>query len=127
MSLESVVKGFIDGSLEEIAENIRNDMVAEVSKHSRSGAAVRAIRIEKLSETSYFIGAHIGSDWRDGGLHLYFLDQGNGGPGKTIKPKDGKKALGPLPPYKEHPGGYRANVSGYDGIGFVKDIADKYR
>lgn len=127
MSLESVAKGFIDGRLEEIAEEIKYDMVSVASKHSRSGRGVSAIRVEKLSPTSYFIGAHInGSDWRDGGLHLYYLDQGNGGPGETIYPTRAR-ALGPLPPYKGHPGGYRANVSGYDGIHFVKKIADKYR
>lgn len=126
MPIEPIVKGFIDGRLEEIAEQIKHDMVSVVSQHSRSGKAVNAIRIEKLSPTSYFIGAHIGSDWRDGGLHLYYLDQGNGGRDKTIYPTRAR-ALGPLPPHKGHPGGYRANVSGYDGIGFVKDIADKYR
>lgn len=123
MSIEPVVKGFIDGRLEEIAEQIKHDMVSVVSQHSRSGKAVNAIRIEKLSGTSYFIGAHIGNGPEDGGLHLYFLDQGNGTKRITAKTS---VALGKWP--DGIPGiGWRTSVKPYDGIGFVKDIADKYR
>ena len=127
MAIAEVVVGLIDGQLEEIARMIEADYKSAVASHNKwqgSGAAVKAIHIEKRGNCSYFIGAKVGSNREDGGLHLHYLDEGNGGRNAVIKPKRAK-ALGTPP--DGIPGiGFRASVHGYDGFGITAEIASKY-
>lgn len=119
MSVEARAIGFIHGELEKVANNVKHDMVSIVSRHSISGRAVSAIKIEKLSNVSYFIGAHINfRNPDDGGLHLYYLDEGNGGGRARIRPRRAKALKTPY--------GLYHSVSGYDGIHFVREVAQKY-
>ena len=102
--------------LDKVAEDIEAEMKAIVSEHSRSGEALSAIHIEKNGEYSRLIGA----SGNEGAKHLYYLDQGNAGSGKRIYPKT-SKAL-----YLKDYDIYRGAVNAYDGIHFLKKIADKY-
>lgn len=122
-----IAKGYIDGELSKIARDIYMDMIAAVSPHSKSGAAINALRIQQLSNVSYFIGADVGSNPHDGGLHLKFLNDGNGTGGI---PKNGRKPKRPMPMTYGYPGkprGYAMHASNYKGIHFVEKIASKYR
>ena len=83
MIIELVKAEAIKG-LDEYARKILADEKAIVGAHSRSGAALGSLHIEKTGEFSRFIGATGGK----GGLHAFYLDEGNGG--KVIKPKRGE-------------------------------------
>lgn len=123
--IEELIVGYIGQQMDELAKQIEADYKAEVGKHNSapgaSGAAVGAIHIEKRGEYSYFIGAQVGSDHRDGGLHLYYLDEGNGGKGRTIYPTRSKALAVPSPI------GPRASVRGYSGFHITTKVASKYR
>lgn len=127
--IEELVVGYIGQQMDELAKQIEADYKAEVANHKytpgASGAALGAIHIEKRSEYSYFIGAKVGSDHTDGGLHLYYLDEGNGGKGTRIYPKHAR-ALGKHP--DGIPGiGWRKSVRGYSGFHITTKVASKYR
>lgn len=98
--------------LERVVNGIYGDMKGIVGGHSRSGAAVGAIHIEG-GGMSYFIGGTGGV----GTLHLYFLNEGNGG--KVIVPVRAK-AL------RFTDGSFHASARPYDGIHFVESIAASY-
>lgn len=118
--------------LDRIAKEIEGKMKAEASKpgssHVRTGLASSSIHIEDIGTGSVFgAGRFIGADADfdsegdgNGGTHLYYMNYGNGGSGKIIKPKR-KKALalkdGTIAPY----------VRGYSGRHFIEKIADEYR
>lgn len=103
----------IEKGVDEIANEILAQEKAIVGKHSRSGAAVGSLHIESTGEFSRFIGATGG----EGGLHAYFLDEGNGG--KMIYPKR-KKAL------KYSDGSLHPRSRPYKGIHWVKTVASHF-
>lgn len=108
-----LVKGLIIEGIDEYAQQILGDEQAIVGKHSRSGKAVGSLHIEKTGEFSRFIGATGG----EGGLHAFFLDEGNGG--KIIRPKRGK-AL------KYSDGTFHPQSRPYKGIHWVQTVASRY-
>ena len=112
MIIELVKAAIIEG-IDEYANRILADERAIVGGHSRSGKAVASLHIEKTGEFSRFIGATGG----EGGLHAFFLDEGNGG--KIIKPKRGK-AL------KYSDGTFHPQSSPYKGIHWVQTVASRY-
>ena len=101
-------------SLDELAETIEGEMKGIVSRHSRSGEALGAIHIEGGRGMTRFVGGTGG----EGTLHLYFLNDGNGG--RRIYPKRAK-AL-----YLKDYGIWRGSVSPYAGIHFVEAIAARH-
>lgn len=112
MIIELVKAEAIKG-LDEYARKILADEKAIVGAHSRSGAALGSLHIEKTGEFSRFIGATGGK----GGLHAFYLDEGNGG--KVIKPKRGK-AL------KYSDGTFHPQSRPYKGIHWVQTVASRY-
>lgn len=108
-----LVKALIIEGIDEYANQILGDEKAIVGAHSRSGAAVGSLHIESTGEFSRFIGATGG----EGGLHAYFLDEGNGG--KIIKPKRGR-AL------KYSDGTFHPQSRPYKGIHWVQTVASRY-
>ena len=103
--------------IRELADIIEGEMKAIVGGHSRSGAALGAIHTE-MGDTSAFVG---GTGGGVGVLHLFFLDEGNGG--QRIYAKG--RALGKYP--GGIPGiGWRKSVAPYAGIHFVHEIASRH-
>ena len=132
-SLIEAVGNIVQNELDRIAKEIEGQMKAEAGKHkgsyrSPTGAAMASIHIEDIGTGSVFgAGRFIGADASfdsggdgDGGVHLYYMNYGNGGSGRIIKPNT-KKALrlkdGTITPY----------VFGYNGRHFIEKIADSYR
>lgn len=113
MSVEMLVKGAIEVQMTDLAQRVLSDLKAEVGKHNRSGEAQGSISILENSIDHVLIGGR--------NLHLYYLDQGNGGKGRRIYPTK-SKAL-----YLKDYGIYRGSVSGYDGFHVARTVADKYR
>lgn len=110
----------VQKELDRLATRIQYEMKSACPK--RTGEAADSIHIEVDSETSRFIGAYTSTP---GGLALYYADQGNGGRGRVIRPKHAK-AL----PISNKSGqwiAFRAYVHGYEGSGFIKDVADRHR
>lgn len=115
-----LAKGYIDGQLEEIAHQIYMEMNAAVTPHTKSGAAIQALHVERLSDVSYFIGANVGSSPHDGGLHVLWLNDGNAGSmGARLYPTRSRALNTPY--------GLKASVRSHGGLHFVEKIASKYR
>lgn len=128
MGYVDVVTSVMQSELDRLAVQIEAELKSAVAsrvgkKSSRStGAAVASIHIEVDSPTQRFIGANINwSNHNDGGLHLYYFDQGNGH--GFIRPKR-SKAL-----HLEHIGSdvYAKTVRTYSGAGVVKEVANRHR
>lgn len=116
MIIELVKAAIIEG-IDEYANRILADEKSIVGGHSRSGAAVGSLHIESTGEFSRFIGANVGSSPNDGGLHAFFLDEGNGG--KIIRPKRGKALR-----YSD--GTFHPRSRPYKGIHWVQTVASRY-
>lgn len=107
-----VVVEATEAEVNRVVNGIYGDMKGVVSGHSRTGRALGAIHIEG-GGTSYFIGGTGGI----GTLHLYYLNEGNGG--KMIYPKRAKALR-----YSD--GTLHPRSRPYAGIHFVESIAAKY-
>ncbi len=105
----------VEEKLDELAKTVQIEMQTLVVNHGTTTHRERLITIDKQSEHSRFVGS---TD-----LGLYYLDQGNGGSGATITPRV-KKAMA-----FNWKGAYwvRTQVHGYDGIHFVRTVADRHR
>lgn len=126
MNIEDVVIKAVESEMEKIARQIEADLKAEVEGHFKSGAAYRAIHIEKRGLMRYFIGGTDGTGkGKTGTDHLAMLDQGNGGRGKVIKPKY-SKALRITDGFG-NTRAFRKQVRGYDGFDIIEKVASKYR
>lgn len=101
-------------TINEVADVIEGEMKAVVGAHTRSGAALGAIHIENTGEFSRFVGGTGG----EGTLHLFFLNDGNGG--HRIYPTHAR-AL-----YLKDYGIWRKSVNPYPGIHFVEAIAARH-
>lgn len=131
-TLIQAVGNIVQDELDRIAKEIEAEMKAQASKpgssHVRTGMAASSIHIEDIGTGSVFgMGRFIGADANfdskgdgDGGVHLYYMNYGNGGSGKFILPKTAK-AL------KLKDGTFAGNVRGYSGRHFIERIADRYR
>lgn len=113
MSVEKLVKGVIDMQWTDLIDRVYADFKAEVGKHNRSGQAQASISIMSRTPSYALIG---GND-----LHLYYLDKGNGGKGRTIYPKRARGL------YLKDYGVWTGSVSGYDGFHVARKVANKYR
>lgn len=112
--------------LDELAQKIERELQAEVGRHSQSGNAVASIHVEETGTLSRFIGSHINwGDSNDGGLHFYYLDQGNA-------PRNGKSRIYPTRSRALHLKNigdkvWAASVTPYKGKHIVKAVADRHR
>lgn len=100
-------------TVDELSHIIEGDMKGIVGKHSRSGAALAAIHIEKMGVFKSFVGGTGG----EGTLHLYYLNDGNGS--GYIYPKRAR-AL------HFSDGSFHGSARTYKGIHFVEEIASRY-
>lgn len=112
MSCVAVLKVACIKEVNDLANIINGEMKGIVGGHSRSGLAVGAIHIE-----NYGLGAFVGGTSGEGTLHMYFLNEGNGG--KIIYPKK-KKAL------RFSDGSLHGSARPYAGIHFVEEIASRH-
>lgn len=113
MSCVAVLKEACAFKINEVASTIEGEMKGIVGGHSRSGKALGAIHIESTGEFSKFVGGTGG----EGTLHLFFLDEGNGG--KMIYPKRARALH-----YSD--GSYHGSSRPYAGIHFVAEIAARH-
>lgn len=132
MSVVEKVYEITHERMRELAKTIEGELKAEVSAHSRTGRAAGSIGIYEESEDSIFVGAYInGGDYRDGGLHLYYLDKGNGGKNKKIRSSRKVDRLGREPGKLLIMNGmytqYANSVHGYKGFHIVKEVANRHR
>ena len=104
MSVEQLVKGAIDMQWTDLIDRVRK---------ARTGEAQGSISIMERSPEFARIGGR--------NLHLYYLDEGNGGKGRRIYPTRGR-AL-----YVKDYGVWAGSVSGYDGFHIARKVASKYR
>ena len=120
MSLVEKVRAITLEQMRELAQTIQGELKSACP--SDSGMARASIRIEEESETLIFVGAHASfpPNGNDGGTHLYYADQGNGGKGRTIRPTR-RKAL------HLKDGSFRASVHGYEGKHFITEVANRHR
>lgn len=127
MSLVEKVRAITKEQMLELARTIEGELKTEATNYKKSnrvhtGKAAASIHIEEEDEFKVFVGAHVGSDWNDGGLHLYYMTQGNSGNGSDgrIHPTR-KKAL------KLKDGSIRKSVSPYEGRDFIRTVANRHR
>ena len=128
MSLVELAQASWIRQMEDIAHDIEGEMKAEAvgrKAHVRTGAASASIKVERLSDISYRIGAEADFDSRgdgNGGTHLYYMNYGNSSNGSDgrIHPTRGKGLA-----LKD--GSVRRSVSTYSGRHFIERIASKYR
>lgn len=119
MSLVEHLNAACDKELARLEKEIFNEMTWAVSGHSRSGEALRSIKIVRESKTSSFVGGTNGTGkGKTGTDHLKMLNDGNGF--KMIVPKRAK-AL------KYSDGTIHAVSKPYYGIHFIEDIANRHR
>lgn len=121
MDLMELVNKVCRETLDEVAEKVEADMKAVANEHFRSGAAYRAIHIEAPDDRTRLIGGFGG----EGTKHLVWLDQGNGGSGSRIYPKNSKMLR--IKDKRGNTVAFASSVRAYGGIHFLKEIADKYR
>lgn len=119
------VQVVVEKETDRVVKGIYDEMKAVVGGHSRTGRAVGAIHIEG-GGSHYFIGGTGGI----GTMHLYYLNEGNGGSGAIITStratdRRGRKP-GKLAVYDGMYTGFRPYVHGYSGIHFVEAIASHY-
>lgn len=133
MSIVEKVREITKEKMLELAKTIEGELKAEASDHKTTnqhptGMAAASINIEEEDEEHIFVGAHASfpKDGNDGGTHLYYMDQGNGGGTIRSKRKYDRKGREPGK-LQLWNGSYRNSVSGYSGKGFIKKIADRHR
>lgn len=126
MSVTEKVLEITKNRMNELARTIEAEMKAEARNYKssnkvRTGNAAGAIHIEEIDDTHVFVGADIDwDDWNNGGLHLYYMTQGNKPQsGGRIVPTE-KKAL------KLKDGSVRKSVSPYGGRDFIHTIAKRH-
>lgn len=121
MDYVKLLKVAVQKGLDKTAENIQRDMRAIVAPHSVTHRELTIV-IEKPSEKVRRIGSY------DRGVR--FLNDGNKGvtnkPMSFVphKPYNGSQAWRNMNPKTGKV--YIRNQRGYDGLGFVEDIAKKY-
>ena len=128
MALVETVMAIAREQMQEIAETIEGELKAECPK--RTGRAAASIHIEQTGETSYKIGANANfSDYSDGGLHLYYADQGNGGGIiKSTRAVDRKgRKPGKLIVMNGMHTMYAPYVRSYAGKHFIAEVANRHR
>lgn len=130
MSLIETVQAVVKEQMQQIAETIEGELKQACPK--RTGRAAASIHIEKKGDTTYRIGANANfGDYRDGGMHLYYADQGNDGSGNIImstRPYDRKgRPPGKLKINTGMQSMYVPYVHSYEGKGFIKKVADRHR
>lgn len=111
MSLVEIVETVINKSMDELASEIEGEMKAIVGNHSRSGVALGSIHIENGGHTRRIGGSN---------LHLFFLDQGNNQTVNVIYPVSAK-AL------RFTDGTFHKKANTYNGIHFVREVANRHR
>lgn len=119
-ALVSVLVDACHEELDKIASSIEGEMKGFVGGHTRTGQALGSIHIEVTGEMSRFVGGN--------SLHLYYLNEGNGGgPIKSTRKVDrAGREPGKLYLANGRPPMYAPQVSSYAGFHFVEMIASHY-
>lgn len=130
MSVVELVKTACKEQMAEIAQRIEGDLKSECPK--RTGRAAASIKTNQMTDTSYRIGAYANfADYSDGGTHLYYADQGNGGSGSIIRSTRAVDRRGRPPGKLKIMNGmqmqYAPYVRSYAGKHFIEKVANKYR
>lgn len=126
MSLKGIFESFCERELDRVALEIEGEMKAVVSEHYKSGKALAAIHIEKKDMFTRWIGGTDGTGTGVSGTdHLLLLDQGNGGSGSRIVPKNSRALR--LTDGRGNTKAFATSVRGYDGIHFLARIASRHR
>lgn len=143
-NITDIVTGITNRRVKEIAEQMRDEMREIVSEHSRSGKAYDSIEIHYNNPNSgrgdfgngaegslrggfmtyVFIGSHEKS--------AYYLDQGNNQHGGLIYPHGKALVFQGYGRYAGKGNGRNGeyilpSVRAYEGIHFVKEVADRHR
>lgn len=136
VDITSAVVKITNKRVKELAEQIRDEMKAEIAGHVKTGKAYDSIRISYNDPSgggNFSVGA--GGSMRGGfltyvfigsnELSAYYLDNGNGGRRRKIRPTHAKALR-----LEDGGGGtigYAKFVHGYKGIHFAKKVADRHR
>lgn len=126
----TALTNIVKKELDRVAQQVESELKAEVSARmkrtgKRSGNAINSIHIEYESELSRFVGANINwGDSTDGGLHLYYFNNGN-------KPKRGNRIV-PTRSKALHLKNigedvWAGSVSPYSGTNVIETVADRHR
>lgn len=116
MSVEALAKNAIEIQMTDIVNRVEADfkmVVGKYNKYSRTGEAVASISVLERRPDYALIGGR--------NLHLYWLDEGNGGSGAIIYPK------GKHPMYLNGIGIYRWSVKAHKPYHVAKQAADMHR
>lgn len=135
-SITDIVTGMTNKRIKELAYEIKDEIEDILSDHVCTGAALNSFEVHFNGAGgggSFSAGAE--GSFRGGFLtsvsivshepSAYYLDQGNGGPGRRIVSTGyPKKRL-----HLEHigEGVYARSVRGYSGIHYIKEVADRHR
>lgn len=107
-------------TIDRVASEIEGEMKSEFGRHSKSGAMIGAIHIERTGEFSRFVGGTGG----EGTKHLYWINEGNGSGGIPKNPPP--KAPMPLTYGNKEPRGFAMRVSNYPGKHYIEKIAARH-
>lgn len=116
MSVEALAKSAIEIQMTDIVDRVEADfkmVVGKYNKYSRTGEAVNSISVLERRPDYALIGGR--------NLHLYWLDEGNGGSGAIIYPKRSKSL------YLQGLGVYRTSVKAHEAYHVAKQAADMHR
>lgn len=107
----------VEEKLDELAKTVQREMRDIVEDYSDTGRENK-ITITKQAEHARFVGAI--------DLGLFYLDQGNGGSNRLIYPR---RKNGTMVWVDNATGQFFARkvVHGYNGIHFVRRVADRHR
>lgn len=114
MSVKSRVEFVIDARTKRIANQILKELQAECPK--QSGRTARSFRIEKVGRNYRIVSNK---------LTAYYAEYGNGGRGTYIYPKRAKALR--ITNGVNRTLGWAKYVHGYDGTGFIHDVAERHR
>lgn len=131
MSLTEMLERKMKEELDDVARIIEQEMKSFIlNGHDCSGAALKAIHIEKIDEYTRFVGGTDGTGTgKTGTDHLKMLNDGNGTGGipKEGRPRRPMPMTYSLTPKSDPFGGYAMKARNYAGTHFIQDIADRHR
>lgn len=144
-SITDIVIKLTNAQVVALANQIKDEIQDELLDHICTGAAYNSFSIgfqgkgEAIAYGDFATGAE--GSFSGGFLNYvvigsnepsaYYLDQGNGGPGRRIASTRHTDSRGRVPAklHLEHigPDVYAPSVRGYKGIHYIKKVADRHR
>lgn len=134
--ITDIVTGITNRRVKELAYEIKSELEDKCEEHYCTGAAARSFKVSfngaggggafEAGASGSFRGGFLTSvSIYSNEPSAYYLDQGNGGPGRRIVSHGyPRRSL-----HLTHIGDdvYAKSVRGYDGIHYVKEVADRHR